>query len=112
MDDLVENFMAITAAPRETAEMFMEMCGYDIDSAIQIYFENGGNAMSSSPPASSAAAGSESDNALRMLFGCKEIPQSWRCQGICFDYSPDDLNQRPWSGVGIVQVFYMHPEFK
>ena len=104
MDELIDHFMAITAADRQTAEMFLEMSQYDMDAAIQFYFENGGDVTSgasfSSPPVGSNAG----DTDLNMIFGSNTIPDSWICQGLAFDYFPESANPEPWAGLGIVQV--------
>lgn len=104
MDDLFSNFMAITAVDQQTAEMYLEMCQYDIDAAIQMFFENGGEISSSAPPSVTTSDNSASNSALNMLFGANKIPESWRCQGLSFDYFPSGPDSQDWAGLGVVQV--------
>jgi hypothetical protein len=105
MDDLYGNFMAITAVDRQTAEMYLEMCQYDMDAAIQMFFENGGDVTSSAPPSMQASGNTSSRNdELFILFGTNTIPEAWRCQGLALDYFPSDPEQHAWAGLGVVQV--------
>mmetsp|Transcript_348 Transcript_348/g.640 ORF Transcript_348/g.640 Transcript_348/m.640 type:complete len:520 (+) Transcript_348:107-1666(+) len=100
MDDMIDNFVAITSADRQTASMFMEMSGYDMDTAIQLYFDNGGAGGTdfSPQPVSLPTVASE----MRLLFS-DEVPESWKIQSLAFDYSPTDSDQSAWAGIGITQ---------
>lgn len=88
----------------ETANMYLEMSGYSLDTAIQFYFEGGaggGMEQVSSPLPSSIGGSSDDVNHMKLLFQGNNPPESWLCQGLAFDYCSE--NSSDWSGIGICQ---------
>jgi hypothetical protein len=101
--ELVETFVAITGAPMETAAYYLEMSGYSLDTAVQFYFEGQGFDQQAVASSSDATIRNSNDNNMQILFQDCTPPHSWLCQGLAFDYHPEN-SAMDWAGIGICQV--------
>jgi hypothetical protein len=101
-EGLAETFVAITGAPMETAIYFLEMSGYSLDTAVQFFFEGGQGFDQGFGSSAPSAAASNEMNIMKILFKDSHPPDSWLCQGLSFDYFPD--NATDWAGIGIPQL--------
>jgi hypothetical protein len=108
----MDEFCAITGVDADTSAMYMEMSGYDLDTAIQLFFSmsDGGGAGGggTGDSASSAVASSTGwpHDWISLLFssssGSSSIPDAWLHQGLQ-TASPEGAAPHDWSQLSILQ---------
>lgn len=125
-DDSVGLFCDLTGADAATALMYLEMSGFDIELATQFFFGAGDAGQQGGSAPTSAA---DPNNWSGIVFEGDAIPESWRIQGLGFDYvapsepvpvsddgeagpasssasscsSSSSPTNKAWEGLGVVQ---------
>ena len=103
----MEEFSAITGVDTDTAAMYLEMSGYDLDTAVQLFFSmsEGGGGGGQGGDSSSSSSGWPHDW-ISLLFesssGSAVFPDAWLHQGLQTT-SPSDTTPYDWSQLNILQ---------
>ena len=100
MSDLIETFANITGSDEATSAQFLDMSGYNLEVAIQMFF---GESMDP-VEAIDSRADSGMPGYFRLMFSKDAIkngfPEAWAGQGLRFDAVSDG---KPFSGLGLRQ---------
>lgn len=122
-NNLVESFISITGLDFNSANYYLEMSGYDLETALQFFFEGGGAGVGVGAGGGGNESGTgggnnfqenntnntnintnNNNNVMRYLFSDINPPESWLKQGLQFDYYPTiNSGSIKWSGIGIKQ---------
>jgi hypothetical protein len=84
----MDEFSAITGVDADTAAMYMEMSGYDLDTAIQLFFsmsDGGGGGGGEEDSGSGSGSSGWSYDWINLLFSSADnatIPHAWLHQGL------------------------------
>lgn len=106
----MDEFCAITGVDAETSAMYMEMSGYDLDTAIQLFFsmnDGGGGGGEANISPSSSSTGWPHDW-ISLLFSPPSsgnsplIPECWLHQGLQTS-PPHGDNSADWSQLSLLQ---------
>ncbi|CAK0822317.1 unnamed protein product [Prorocentrum cordatum] len=117
MAENAATFVAITGAPLEQAEMYLEMAGGDMEQAVAIFFANqdvpmGAADGGAAPPAEEAAAGAVASQPAPAWWhviwpAVEEPPEAWTRQRLdCGDGWPGGIPQPKNGPCGVLAVVH------
>lgn len=117
MDDATLQFCEMTGADPSTGQMFMEMSGGNMETAVALYFDNnnttthqhfdnmGGGIATASDGGGGGNEGKE-DDWMKRIWDGQEVPPAWSNQSLAFEHKVDVSDDSPaaaFAGIGIVQ---------
>lgn len=112
---MVEEFVAITGLDAEQAQFYLEMAGFDTETALQLYFsslEGGSSGTGAEASASTVAGGASSDSGPWTEANLKDvvipagsgIHEAWLVQGLALRGAADSfVSSGNWDQLGIDQ---------